>query len=185
MPSRAPKKIWEMLMRYTPAAAVLALFLTTVSSTSVSAPAAQPIAPLSRDMQAEGERLAAAGSTEEAIGYFESALAADPRNADAYVGLGRAARVQQLPGKAIGFFREASTLDPQNRAALLGEGLALSDRGATARARSLLTRLQALCGSSGCAEASELGTALGAARTALNVSDVMPRPVAGQAPGAN
>ena len=166
-------------MRFTPAALAAALLLATVSSTTLSAPAVAPISPASRAMQAEGERLEAVGSLSDAIGYLETALAADPRNAGAYIALGRIARAQQLPGKAIAYFRAAIALVPTSRAALLGSGQALADRGATDRAREQLTRLQALCGDQSCPEVGQLTAALGAAgeRTALRTQDVVPRPV--------
>ncbi len=173
-------------MRLTATGICLAALLATVSSTSFSTPAPTPINAASRAMQAEAERLVAAGQLEDAIGYFESALAADPRNADAYVGLGGIARTQQLPGKAIAYYREASQLAPDNRAALLGSGEAMLDRGATDRAREQLARLQALCADQPCAEARTLGERLGSeARTALTTRDILPRPVVEQTPPAS
>jgi tetratricopeptide (TPR) repeat protein len=167
-------------MRMSPALLVAAVTLGCLSSAAVIAPAsAQSSDAGSVRLQAEGERLAAAGQLNEAIGYFEAALVADPRNANAYIGLGRIAVTQALPGKAIGYFREALALQPENRAALAGQGAAYVARGAVDRARANLARLQTLCGSDACAEARELTVAINASgsRTALRPSEVAPNPV--------
>lgn len=188
MPNPDQPTIWTTIMRFTPAACATALIFATVSSTSLSAPnPPQPISELSRQMEAEGQRLLAAGDLESAAGFFETALVADPRNANAFIGLGRIARAQELPGKAIGFFREALALDPENRTALAAQGEAMVVRGAVDRARQNLTRLQTVCGTGGCEEIAQLTTAITAAgaRTALRTEDVRPRPTVETAPQAS
>ena len=172
-------------MRFTPTAIVAAAMLVTVSSASYgNMPAPRPISELSRTMQAEGERLYAAGEYDQAIGWFETALAADPRNADAYIGLGRIAQAQDLPGKAVGYFREALSLLPDDRRVIAAQGEALVQRGAVEKARENLARLQTLCGTADCPEAANLGAAISAAssHTALRAEDVMPRPTVAGAP---
>jgi tetratricopeptide (TPR) repeat protein len=176
---------WETIMRFTPTAIVAAAMLVTVSSASYgNMPAPRPISELSRTMQAEGERLYAAGEYDQAIGWFETALAADPRNADAYIGLGRIAQAQDLPGKAVGYFREALSLLPDDRRVIAAQGEALVQRGAVEKARENLARLQTLCGTADCPEAANLGAAISAAgsHTALRAEDVMPRPTVAGAP---
>jgi tetratricopeptide (TPR) repeat protein len=188
MPNPADPSVWTTIMRFTPAALATALIFATVSSTSLSAPTRPaPISELSRAMEAEGQRLLAAGELDEAIGFFETALVADARNANAFIGLGQIARTQELPGKAIGYFREALALDPESRAALAGQGEAMVTRGAVDRARQNLTRLQVLCGGDQCAEVARLSGAITAAgaRTALRTEDVMPRPTVEAAPQAS
>lgn len=188
MPNPVDPSVWKTIMRFTPAAIATALTLSVVSSNSMSAPApAAPISELSRAMEAEGQRLLAAGDLDGAAGYFETALVADPRNANAFIGLGRIARSQELPGKAIGFFREALALDPDNRTALAAQGEAMVVRGAVDRARQNLTRLQTVCGTGGCEEIAQLTTAITAAgaRTALRTEDVRPRPTVEAAPQAS
>jgi tetratricopeptide (TPR) repeat protein len=188
MPNPAAYSVWTTIMRFTPAAVATALIFATLSSTSMSAPARPaPISELSRQMEAEGRRLQTAGELEGAIGYFETALVADPRNAAAYIGLGEIARVQDMPGKAIGYFREALALAPEDRTALVGQGEAMVQRGALDKARQNLTRLQTLCGQVACAEATRLTAAITAAgaRTALRTEEVMPQPVIEAAPQAS
>jgi tetratricopeptide (TPR) repeat protein len=185
MAIHGPETRWETIMRFTPTAIVAAAMLVTVSSASYgNMPAPRPISEISRSMQAEGERLYAAGEYDQAIGWFETALAADPRNADAYIGLGRIAQAQDLPGKAVGYFREALTLLPDDRRVIAAQGEALVQRGAVEKARENLTRLQTLCGESGCPEATGLSAAISAAgaHTALRAEDVMPQPTVESAP---
>jgi Tfp pilus assembly protein PilF len=167
-------------MRFTPAAIATAIILGTFSSASIgSAPRVDPIAPLSLDMQREAERLQSGGQLDDAIGYFETALLADPRNINAYIGLAQIAQAQALPGKAVRYFREALLLQPDNRTALAGQGIALVERGAIEKARQNLALLQTACGSRRCAEVTRLETAISTAgeRTALRAADVEPHPV--------
>ncbi len=180
--------IWTTIMRFTPASIAAAALLATVSSTSLSAPGRPaPIADASRAMEGEARRLQAAGDLEGAIGFYETALAADPRNAAAYVGLGDIARAQDLPGKAIGYFREALALSPDNRVAIAGQGEAMVQRGALDKARQNLARLSALCGEQDCPEVGRLTAAINAAgaRTALRAEEVLPQPVVDTAPEAS
>ncbi len=175
-------------MRLTPSFMLATALVLGLSGASVGAPAAaQVIDPASRAMQAEGERLAAAGDLDGATSLFETALVADPRNPDAYVGLGRIAVSQALPGKAIGYFREALMLQPQSRTALAGQGTAYVARGAVDRARSNLANLQRICGADPCPEATQLAAAInaGAPRTALRPADVRPNPVVEAVPATN
>lgn len=117
------------------------------------------IAPLSLQMMKAGEAHLAAGKADAATDSFEAALAADPRNRRAYMGLARAAEAQGLPGKAVRYYREALELDPNDLAALEAQGLALVERGAAARAGDNLERVKKLCQGS-CPEADRLAAAI-------------------------
>lgn len=168
------------LARLLPSAGLALLMLGTLSGAAVvdRAPLL-PISPVSLVMQAEGERLASDGQADAATGYFETALAADPRNAGAFVGLGRLARSQLLTGKAIMMFRQARALQPNNRAALAGEADALLARGATDEARTVAIRLRAACGPGPCPELARLEQAFGqqGEQAVLTVDDLRTQPV--------
>lgn len=169
---------WETIMRFTPAGIAAALIIGTMSTSSIGAPPrAITISALSLDMQREAERLQAEGKLDEATGYYETALLADPRNINAYIGLAQIAQGQSMPGKAVRMYREALELEPDNRAALAGQGIALIERGAIERARQNLARLQTLCGASSCDDVARLTAALSAAgpRTAMRANDAAPR----------
>lgn len=103
------------------------------------------IAPLSLVMMKSGESYLAQGKTQAATDSFEAALAADPRNRRAYLGMARAAEAEGLPGKAVRFYREALEIDPNDLNALELQGIALVERGAKARAETNLERMRKLC----------------------------------------
>lgn len=176
-------------MRYTPIALAAAGLMLIASSTSIGAPAAQagPISETSIAMQHQAETLRAAGDLEAAVGYYETALVADPRNIAALVGLGDLARERELPGKAVTFYREALLQAPDNKDALAGLGAAYVARGAVDRARTTLAQLQQLCGETACPQVATLTHALNGAgqRTALRPDEVLPQPVVENAPTAN
>jgi Tfp pilus assembly protein PilF len=117
------------------------------------------IAPLSLQMLKAGESALALGKTQAAADSFEAALAADPRNRRAYIGLARAAEAEGLPGKAVRFYREALEIEPNDVAAIEAQGVALVERGATARAEMNLERLKKLC-TGPCPQADRLAAAI-------------------------
>ncbi len=108
-------------------------------------PADSQLAPQSVATVKRAETLLAAGQRQSAVDLFEAALASDPRNIRAYLGLARAAEADGLPGKAVRFYREALQIDPNDLTALELQGNALMMRGATARAEANLERLKTLC----------------------------------------
>lgn len=156
--------------------------LAALLSASVHRPHARPERPLavmSLVMQREAEGRLLAGDVDGAINYFEAALVADARNADAHVGLARTARAQNLPGKAIAHYRSALALRPNDAALLADQGAALIARGAAQRAQENLALLNRLCADGDCSHRDRLAAMLGAPRqrTALTPSDILPRPV--------
>lgn len=172
------------------AIALLAILLTGTGApaTAVEQPA-KPVAmkrgsadtalaPLSVSLVEKGQALLANRQFDAAIDRFETALAVDPRNIHAYIGLAEAASGQGLPGKSVRFYREALGIDPNNREALAGQGVALIQRGARPRAEANLERLKTLCGSP-CPEAARLQTALSAPApkdNALAATTTPPKP---------
>ena len=186
--AQPPASAWETIMRFSPAAIASAVILVTVSSASMGAPPqpAAPISATSRAMQSQADALQRAGDLDAATGFYETALAADPRNADAYIGLAMIARAQDLPGKAVGYYREALALAPDNRDVIAAQGEALIARGAVEKARQNLARLNELCGRARCPQAARLTQAINAAgeRTALRPAEILPQPVVEAAPAA-
>lgn len=117
------------------------------------------LSPLSLQMLTAGEAQLTAGNTADAIQNFEAALAADPRNRRAYIGLARAAEANGLHGRAIRYYREALQIDPNDLTALELQGIALVERGAKSRAEDNLARVKALC-EAPCPPADRLGAAI-------------------------
>lgn len=148
--------------------------LTAVSAKTADAGPARGLAdnqlsPLSLAQLATADQLMANGDLSAATDHYEAALAADPRNRNAFLGLARIAEAQGLLGKAIRFYREALALNPNDEATIELQGMAYVERGAIKMAEANLERLQTLCGQS-CASAERLQAAL-TKKQDKNISD--------------
>ena len=121
------------------------LILASLPVASDAQRADNDILPASVALQKQGEAAQHQGDLEAAVGYYESSLAADPRNRSAIIALAQVARAQGLPGKAIGLYREALLLEPNDITALTGQGEALADKGAIEIAREKLADAQRAC----------------------------------------
>ncbi|MEE4350784.1 MAG: tetratricopeptide repeat protein [Pacificimonas sp.] len=140
-----------------------------LSSVAFCAPTEPGIAPQSHSLTLDGEGLLSRDQPEEAILQFETALAVDPKNVRAYLGMARAHEALGLPGRAVKFYREGLTIDPTNVTALQEQGEALVARGAVARAEENLARIRELCREE-CAAASALSAAIEAGPPAIEVA---------------
>jgi tetratricopeptide (TPR) repeat protein len=134
----------EFLMRFTPIALSFAIALATVASAGHGQKPDDQIDPRSVALAQEAQGLQSAAKYQEAIDLLETALAVDPRNRQAYVGMARVAMAQRLPGKAIRFYNEALKLEPNDVNAIAGQGEAYVQRGAVERARRNLERVKTL-----------------------------------------
>src|SRR3954471_3394379 len=102
----------EKLMRLTPIALSAAILLATVSSAGLGQKPDDQIDTASMELTQQAQGLTAQARYAEATDLLETALALDPRNRQAYVGLAKAAQGQKLPGKAVKFYYEALKLEP-------------------------------------------------------------------------
>lgn len=178
-PQDGARGIAEIIMRFTPATLALAAVLMTVSSVGISQKPDDQINPLSLEWMAKGDAARAAGKPDQATDAYETALAVDPRNRKAFIAAGDVARAEGLQGKALRYYDGALALEPTDMTALDGTVRALMDRGATAKARETLSRMQTLCRGT-CPEIAELGALIekkATAQAALDKKDV-PAPVA-------
>ena len=143
---------------------VAVLLSSAMGASAATSPAAsgKPVSALSQSFEAKGVAALAKGQPSAAIDAFETALAADPANANAYIGIARAYEAQGLTGKAVRYWGDALQLVPNDIAALEGQGLALVARGANARANVNLQRIKTLC-KTDCAAATRLQAAMSAA----------------------
>ncbi len=132
-------------MRFGPIAIGLSLMLAATSSSSFGQRPDDQIDPRSLAIAADAEVARKAGGFERATDLFETALAVDPRNRAAFIGLAEIARAQGLQGKAIRLYGEALQIEPSDRAALAGQGAAMVEKGAVERAKMNLARLRKLC----------------------------------------
>ena len=145
-------------MRFSPAAIALSLTLAVMSSASIGARADKGINAQSIALMKAGDQEAIAGRMDDAIGWYESALAVDPRNRAAYVAMARAVKAQGLNGKAIGFYKQALELEPNDQIALAEQADALLSKGAIEMARKNIARLKTLCRTD-CTEVTRLSLA--------------------------
>lgn len=142
-------------MRLTPIALTVAIALATVASAGQGQKPDDQIDSRSVALAGQAQALATQARYQEATDLYESALAVDPRNRQAYIGLAKAAQGLKLPGKAVKFYFEALKLEPNDVAALAGQGEALVQRGAVERARQNLERIKTLCAAP-CPQATQL-----------------------------
>jgi len=149
----------ETMMRLTPIALSAAIALATFASAGQGQRPDDQVDPRSAAMVAQAQAHSAAGRHNEAIDLLESALALDPRNRSALIGLARVAQAQRLPGKAIRYYAAVLAIEPNDVAALAGQGEAYVQRGADDRARRNLERVRALCGTS-CGQADALAASI-------------------------
>ncbi|HEX5183866.1 MAG TPA: tetratricopeptide repeat protein [Allosphingosinicella sp.] len=146
-------------MRLTPIALSAAIILATVASAGFSQKPDSQIDPRSVALTQQADALNAQGHYSEATGLLETALAVDPRNRSAYIGLARAAQGEKMYGEAIKFYFDALKLEPNDVNALAGQGEALVQRGAVERARQNLDRIHSLCRNP-CPQATQLAAAI-------------------------
>jgi len=148
----------EMLMRYTPLAAAISLFVAVSASTS-HGQAPQAPDPQVQFLLESGRTALVSGDLTSAQDRFEAALTMAPGYAPAYLDLAALARAKGLQGQAIHYYREALERTPGNLAAISGEGAAMAEKGAIAKAERNLEKLRSLCGTN-CTEADELAAVI-------------------------
>ena len=172
-------------MRFSPAAIALSLTLAMISSAGISKKPDHIIEPQSLALMQSGDEAAKAGQLEDAIGWYETALAVDPRNREAYVAMARAVKAQGLNGKAIRFYKEALELDPNDLTSLSEQAEAMVAKGALEPAKKNLARLRMLCRVE-CAAVDRLATNITKAgdKPVLQASVVELKPVVGEQPAA-
>ncbi|MVZ97237.1 tetratricopeptide repeat protein [Sphingorhabdus sp. IMCC26285] len=170
-------------MRFSPAAIALSLTLAMISSAGISGRADDDIDPQSIALLQSGNDALKAGQVEDAIGWYETALAVDPRNRAAYVAMAGAVRKQGLNGKAIRFYKEALEIEPNDQMALGGQAEAMIAKGAIEPARKNIARLKMLCRSE-CADVDKLAIAATKAseKSQMQASAVEIKPSVGDVP---
>ena len=152
--------------------------LASLPTASDAQRADNDIFPRSIALQNDGHKAQEAGDLDRAIDFYESALAADPRNRSAIIALAQVARAQGLPGKAIGLYREALVLEPNDVVALTGQGEALADKGALELAREKLAAAQRVCDAK-CPQVATLEKTIqaSAAKRVVAAEAIAPKPV--------
>jgi tetratricopeptide (TPR) repeat protein len=179
IPHVLTETIWEKIMRFSPAAIALSLSFAVLSSASTGKPADDVINPLSISFVQKGDAASKLKQYNEAVDFYESALAIDPRNRAAYIAMARVQRSKNLNGKAIRFYGEALELEPNDQVALAEQGQTMLLKGALSQAKLNLARLQMLCKSQ-CESVISLAAAIKSAgeKPVIQASAVEIKPVA-------
>ncbi len=168
-------------MRFSPPAIALSLTLAMISSASIGKKADHEIDPVSIAMMQKGDAALAIKNSEDAVNWYETALAVDPRNRAAYIGMARAVKAQGLNGKAIRFYKEALALEPNDTLALTEQAEAMMAKGAVGSAKTNLARLRMLCNTD-CVKVDQLALLIGKTpeKPTLQASAVEIKPVVGE-----
>ncbi len=171
---------WNIIMRYSPTAITLSLLFATVSSVGYSQGQDDRISSQATIFMDKASIAEKNGNLDEAINWYETALAVHPRNRKAYIALAQIAERQMLTGKAITLYKEVLEINPNDQNALLGQGRLYAKRGAVERAKSNLTRLEILCGID-CGDNKKLSIAIADAgkKGEILASDISVEPKAG------
>ena len=147
-------------MRFLPRAVLIGLAAAALSApVSGQRSADDQIQPKSVQLARQATSLYSAGKLDDAESTYETALAVDPRNRAAFVGIARVAEKQKLHGKAIRMTNRALQLEPNDIDAIAVQGEAMVELGAMARAKANLQKLQSLC-RQGCPQVAQLSAAI-------------------------
>jgi Tfp pilus assembly protein PilF len=149
-------------------AALLATPLLAKSAATIS---------VSQTLAARAQTALAQTKTTDALDLYESAIAADPKNIAAYVGLGRAYEAVGMQGKALRYYRLALDINPNDLGALEAQVAGMMAKGAPSKAQVPLDRLRKLC-PKGCAALTRADAAFakGAQKTTAN-NRLVPRAI--------
>lgn len=132
-------------MTIAPVTRLIAAAALLVASSAQAHAQRMAIKPQSTALQASADAQLRAGNPTFATDLYEAALAVDPKNTAAFVGLGRASAAMSLDGKALGYYRRALTIDPNNLDALQAQAIGLAAKGQVARAQANLDRIRKIC----------------------------------------
>jgi Tfp pilus assembly protein PilF len=173
--------MWTLIMRFSPAAIALSLLFATASSMSIGKKPDYQIDPQSLALTAQGDAALKTGDADAAMSWYETALAVDPLNRAAYVGLAEVAKAQGLKGKAIRFYREALEIDPNDQTIIAAQSEVMVAKGALEAAQKNLARLRVLCRTD-CSGADRLAMSIDKAKEkpVVQASAVEIKPVVGE-----
>lgn len=96
----------------------------------------------------------------EALTLFEQAIVANPKNADAYVGLGRAHVKLGKVKSGLNYFTAALDIEPTHLGALEAEAMTFLSIGEVEDAEDTLAKIDRICGERTCAERENVTSAI-------------------------
>ena len=169
----------EKFMRFTTVSAAFALTILSVSTSLYGQRPDDQIDARSIALLEKARAAKAAGNLSAANDWLETSVVVDPRNRAAFMTLAEVARAQGLNGKAIRMYREALALEPNDTAALRGQGEAMVAKGALARAKENLVKIEKLCARA-CADATQLSAVIAKGPPVTTVAQATKPKVAGE-----
>lgn len=107
-----------------------------------------------------GDEALAVEETYDALRLFEQAIVADPKNASAYVGLGRVHVKLGKTKSGLKYFAVALDIEPTHLSALEAEAITFLSIGELADAEDALSRISRICGERFCAEQNSVTAAI-------------------------
>jgi tetratricopeptide (TPR) repeat protein len=131
----------------------------------------------SQTLAARAQSAVALNKTSDALDLYEAAVAADPKNIAAYIGLGRTYEAIGMQGHALRYYRLALDINPNDVGALEAQALGMIAKGAPTKAQVPIDRLRKLC-PKGCPALARVDAAFakGAQKTSAN-NGLVPRAV--------
>jgi Tfp pilus assembly protein PilF len=115
-----------------------------LANTALAKTTAAPVA-VSQQLVARAQAAVLQSKTTDALDLYEAALAADPKNMSAYLGLGRAYEGIGMQGRALRYYRLALEINPNDVAVLEAQALGMIAKGAPTKAQVPLDRIRKLC----------------------------------------
>jgi Tfp pilus assembly protein PilF len=154
----------------------ITLVLCLLAAPVVAKPAVT--ATSSQQLAARAQSAAAQNKTSDALDLYEAAVAADPKNIAAYVGLGHTYEAIGMQGRALRYYRLALDINPNDVGALEAQATGMIAKGAPTKAQVPLDRLRKLC-PKGCPALARVDAAFakGAQKTSANTR-LLPRAAA-------
>lgn len=145
-------------------ASIIALAIILVAATSLTAASAlaerlEFVRAAETLVKAGGEALAA-DETYDALTLFEQAIVANPKNANAYVGLGRVHVKLGKTQSGLNYFSTALDIEPTHLSALEAEAITFLSIGELADAEDVLSKISRICGARICAEQDSVASAI-------------------------
>ena len=114
----------------------------------------------SQDLLKAGGEALERDESYEALTLFEQAIVADPKNADAYVGLGRTHVKLGKTKRGLDYFTVALDIEPTHLGALEAEAITFLSIGEVEDAEDTLSRISRICGQRTCAELDSVTSAI-------------------------
>ncbi len=116
-----------------------------ISASATAKPTVTATTGASQQLVLRAQVAATQNKATEALDLYEAALAADPKNMSAYLGLGRAYESIGMQGRALRYYRLALEVNPNDLALLEAQALGMIAKGAPTKAQLPLDRIRKLC----------------------------------------